>query len=36
MVNDAGDEKNLINKILKTDSKLEDIREKIQFDMVST
>lgn len=36
MVNDAGDEKNLLDKILRQERKLEDIREKIVFDLVST
>ena len=36
MVNDAGDPLNLISRILKTEKKVEDIREKIMFDIVST
>ena len=36
IVNDAADDQNLIDKILKQESKLADIREKIVFDIVST
>lgn len=36
VVNDAADEHNLMDKILKQESKLADIREKIVFDIVST
>jgi mRNA (guanine-N7-)-methyltransferase len=36
VVNDAADDQNLLDKILKQESKLADIREKIVFDIVST
>ena len=36
VVNDAADDQNLMDKILKQESKLADIREKIVFDIVST
>ena len=36
IVNDAGDENNLIDTILKQESSLKDIREPIVFDLVST
>ena len=35
-MNDAADEHNLMDKILKQESKLADIRERIVFDIVST
>jgi len=36
MVNDAGDPQNLLTKVLKQERSLEDIREEIVFDIVST
>jgi len=36
VVNDAGDINNLLDKVLKHEEKLKDIRERIVFDIVST
>jgi 2-polyprenyl-3-methyl-5-hydroxy-6-metoxy-1,4-benzoquinol methylase len=36
MVNDAGDKDNLVDKLLKQEKILDDIREEIRFDIVST
>jgi hypothetical protein len=36
MVNDAGDENNLLDSILRQEKGLSDIKEKIVFDLVST